>query len=470
MNPQQSSYTVEYSSDEDRQCGTLIAGRDFGFEFEALEHHLNSELSSRLVDLLRISMAIYVVDRLVRRERGTSSSWARTLKVRVDTLDPDFWNGREIVESLQQTVEFVSGDFWDFEFFGRSPRYEWNRPLLSNLFPDESPLICLYSGGLDSAAGLGLQLVKTPERLVLPVTVKHQPRQQPLVKSQFRHLKDRLGARIEPLIIKLVLKRPDGSKWSNREKSQRSRAFLFAAAGAVASAVARQSSVEVFESGIGSLNIPLMAGMVGSKATKTCHPEFLRQMSHLVSLVVGREIAFRLPFYDQTKGEMVRELRRSGLADVALATVSCARYPVGHSFFKQCGICPACIFRRQAMLIGEIDEPEGTYAFDLFGPTEQVNAIQPDHLIYLRAFLMQVAEWTDTDATDGLPQPVERHLRYTRILQADDSPERIVCLLVRYRDEWLKIAAEGRRNGYRWAELLAPASIVSEQGARYAPV
>ena len=60
-----------------------------------------------------------------------------------------------------------------------------------------------------------------------------------------------------------------------------------------------------------------MAGMTGSMSTRSCHPEFLRRMSRLVSLVTGREIIFRLPFYQWTKGEMVRAMNEAGLADLA---------------------------------------------------------------------------------------------------------------------------------------------------------
>jgi hypothetical protein len=352
---------------------------------------------------------------------------------------------------LQEAVEFLTGDDWDFEFFGGPDGYEWSSPLLSNVFTGESPLICLYSGGLDSAAGVGRRLMERPDRFVLPVTVKHQPGQNDLIGVQLQRLKDHFGARIEPLVVRSDMHRPDGMKW---EPSHRGRSLLFASAGAVAAALAGAPDVEVFESGIGAINVPLMAGMTGSKATRGCHPEFLSRMSRLATLVAGRQITFRLPFFDHTKGEMVRSLKEAGLADLARETVSCARYPVGYHRYKQCGLCPGCLFRRQAMIVGDIEEPLGTYSFDLFGSVERVNLISPEKLNYLKAFLMQVAGWADIEITKRLPEAVERHLRQTRILKPGESPEPLIALLARYRDEWLAIADEGRRRGLPWARLL----------------
>jgi 7-cyano-7-deazaguanine synthase in queuosine biosynthesis len=460
------TYRVEYTADGDSLPAVITARREFGLDFVAPQKYFFGDLPPRFVDVLRVGEAIYVVDRLVRRRHGPSHPWNRDLNLRVEVLDPGFWAGAELRSALQEAIEFVTGDSLDFDFFGGSVQYEWMSPLLSEVFAKESPLVCLYSGGLDSATGLALRLGECPDRPILPVTIKHQPRQDEVVKEQFKLLRDERAAKIEPLIVTAMMNRPAGLRWSQRERSQRGQSFLFAAAGAVAAAVAGQSSVEVFESGIGSINIPLMAGMVSSMATRGCHPEFLRRMSRLVSLVAGREIIFRLPFFDRTKGEMVRALNDLGLADLVRATVSCARYPLAYHPYKQCGICPACVFRRQAIQVAGIEEPEGMYAFDLFGPAEQVNRIPPDNLNYLKAFLMQVAGWTDIETTGRLPEPAERYLRQTRILKPGDSPERIIDLLARNRDEWEKLAAEGREKGYRWARLLAPALV--GQGANYA--
>ncbi len=460
----QNRFRVEYAGGFGAGGGVLVSGRDFWLDLKAPGRYFFADLPPRLVDLLRVGMAVYAVDRLVRRRRGPSRPWGRNLLVRVEVLDPGFWSGTEALDALRQAVDFVSGDCWDFEFLGDSARYEWRRPLLSNVFANESPLVCLYSGGLDSATGLGLRVRDCPDRPVIPVTVKHQPGQNDLIQQQFERLKDRLGARIEPLVVHSDMGRRDGVKW---EPSHRGRSLLFASAGAVTAALSGGSSVEVFESGVGAINVPLMAGMTGSKATRGCHPEFLRLMSRLASLVAEREISFLLPFLDRTKGEMVRSLDGAGLADLARATVSCAHYPLGYHRYRQCGLCPACLFRRQAMIVGGIEEPQDAYSFDLFGTPERAGLVPPEKLNYLKAFLMQVAERADIETTGRLPGAVERHLRHTRILKPGEPPEALIALMARNRDEWMAVAAEGRRKGLQWARLLE--RNLAGQGASYAP-
>ena len=457
-------YRVGYSGDGDPQVRVITAREDFGLDFLGPQKHFGGDLAPRLVDLLRIGEAIWIVDRLVRRRSNNSRSWDRDLRVQVEVLDPRYWSSPQILDALRGAIEFVSGDFWDFEFFGGSVQYEWTRPLLSKVFAGESPRICLYSGGLDSAAGLALRLKEFPDCSILPVTIRHQPLQDRLIKSQYKILENRFGPRVGPLVIRTWMNRPSGWTWSRRERSQRGRSFLFAAAGAVAAIVTGQADVEVFESGIGSINIPLMAGMLGSMATRGCHPEFLRKMSVLASHIADREITFRLPLLDRTKGEMVRTINEAGFSDLVRATVSCARYPVARPNYKQCGVCPACISgdRRSA-------SPGSTsrmvrMLFNLFGPAKEVNRIPPGKLNYLRAFLMQVASWADIEKTGRLPGAAERHLLHTRILSHGDSPRGIIDLLARHRNEWEEIAAEGRERGYRWASLLAPARVRIGQG------
>jgi len=120
------------------------------------------------------------------------------------------------------------------------------------------------------------------------------------------------------------------------------------------------------------------------------------------------------------------------------------------------------------MIVGGIEEPSGTYTIDLFGRSDRVKAVKTERLAYLKAYLMQAADWAQVESTGRLPDSVERHLRHTRILKPGESSERFSILLCRYRDEWLKIAEEGRKRGYRWARLLAPAQSPMDQGVSHA--
>jgi hypothetical protein len=121
------------------------------------------------------------------------------------------------------------------------------------------------------------------------------------------------------------------------------------------------------------------------------------------------------------------------------------------------------------MLVGGVEKAEGTYSFDLFSTPERAELVPPAKLAYPVAFLMQVAEWADIELTGRLPEAVERHLRHTRILKPGESPEPLIALLARNRDEWLAVAAEGRRKSLPWARLLDSSRTPVRQGLSHAP-
>jgi 7-cyano-7-deazaguanine synthase in queuosine biosynthesis len=456
MRTQRFPFTTAFWSGAEGNVVELCAGKHFWFDLEAANRFCLGDLPAHLVDLLRIASSLYVVDRLVKRRRkGEGRTPSRTIGMKVEVLDTTFWCKSEVRDVIHEAAEFVGGDFFDIDFLQDTSPFYRTRRLLPDPYEGVSPLICLYSGGLDSAAGLIARMVQCPERPVLPVTVWHQPRQRGLVRGQLRLLASRLGIAVHPLIVKVAMMWKSLLDRDQEETSQRCRAFLFMSLAAIAAIMHGQRVVEVFESGIGAINLPLMAGMVGPMATRSAHPKFLLLMSRLASLVAGSEVEFRLPFFDRTKGEVVRKMVEAGLEELASLTASCVHYPLRHSGPKQCGICPACVFWRQAMTVAGITEPEDTFKQDFFSSSEKVREIRPGRLLHLKAFLMQVASLKDV--CDGMPLPrsVARHLISTEVLADGHPPEEVAPLLARYRDEWLDIASDANRKGLPWARLLA---------------
>jgi hypothetical protein len=116
------------------------------------------------------------------------------------------------------------------------------------------------------------------------------------------------------------------------------------------------------------------------------------------------------------------------------------------------------------MITGGIAEAQGSYYFDLFNAAEDANAVPAEKSVYLRAFLMQAATWDVLEATGRLPESVYRHLRATQIPDHTAPADKVVDLLVRYREEWKRIVSERRDLGFHWARLLDPAREHVEQG------
>ena len=449
-------------------AATLRAGDHFRFDLDALNSFCLGDLPRSLVDLLRIASAVYVVDRLVkRRPKDGAKSATRTIGLKLDVLQDSLWNRPEVRDALHEAVEFVTGDFWDFEFERDSQEYKWKTGFLPFSKSDAPPLVCLYSSGLDSAAGLVARMNENPERYVIPVTVWHQPRQRHLVSQQYDFLRThyrRKGfhTQIEPLIVKVAMMWKTAAEDKNQETSQRSRSFLFTVLGAITAIMQRQRVVEMFESGIGAINLPLMAGMVGSSATRSSHPAFLRHMSKLCSLVANTDLTFTLPFEDWTKGEVVEALADPELRAFAAMSASCVHFPIRHKKYKQCGLCPACIFRRAALASAGVEEPKDIYRYDFLGSAERINTLPEKRLAYLKAFLLQVARLRDIENHARLPAAIERHVVGTGIIRRGEPQKDVIQLLARYRDEWTEIASVARERGHTWARLLDPQRSATE--------
>ena len=132
-----------------------FSSQPFRLDEDGLCRQLSAAVSPRCRDLLQIAMRVYVADRLTKRNaRADLDGPSRNMPpVSVPVSEPDFWGSKNVRLLLRHAVEFVSDDSWDFEFSFRSSEARQR----SLAFLDDS-LVCLYSGGLDSAAGLANRL------------------------------------------------------------------------------------------------------------------------------------------------------------------------------------------------------------------------------------------------------------------------------------------------------------------------
>jgi 7-cyano-7-deazaguanine synthase in queuosine biosynthesis len=240
---------------------------------------------------------------------------------------------------------------------------------------------------------------------------------------------------------------------ASEETSQRSRAFLFVTLGAAVADGFGRSELEMFESGVGAINVPLMTGMQGSQATRGSHPHFLHLMSELLTLVVGRRFHLVLPFLTMTKGELVASLARPELRQIANDTCSCPSFPVrvpqaGRQ--QSCGVCAACLFRRLAMHTAGIEEDCANYQYDFLSRN---TTLPIKKRRYLAAFLNQVDCLTQTDL-QPLPLNLAKHLRQTHVIEDGCSLETVRGLFRRYRDEWLNLIRHAQSRGCQWTKLI----------------
>ncbi len=370
----------------------------------------------RCLDLLYIAAGVYVVDRIKKRSKNLQNeNGIRRLSLSLEVRDPKFWKQPKVKGLLRNVLAFLTDDDWDIRFSGQSrvsPHQDF-LPLPGDFQPKS---VALYSGGLDSAAGLVSRFLEHSNDFLL-VTVGHQSGIHRRVRGQLNRLAKVLdGVRDNRFnyrhsTLTTYLEGGKSRRLRIQEKSQRSRSFLFCAAASVAAHAYKISKVEVFENGIGAINLPVMTGMLGSGlSTRGAHPTFLRLMSSLASLVAEKPIKFVLPFEDMTKAEVLRNVKEvAGLAAWVNESRSCIHSAIRAAGKTHCGTCPACIERRQAFKVADVAEHLENYQGDIFvcPPSSQ------EDYDYFRLYQLDAINWID--GSENVWRRMENHLRLTDV-------------------------------------------------------
>ena len=432
-------------------------GRNKGF---------GENLTARQIDLIRIATSVHVADAWARRK--ASFNGLRNPSVEVEVLDPAFWSKPETMNLLKDCVDFLSGgDDWSFSFVASRIARHDKRPNLFDGF-DCNALVHLYSGGLDSVSGLAARLADEPGRMVIPVTVRHQMQKSQLVRGHFNMLVksgltkwcDLKPFQAGAFIRNVSIKRNFNARF--KEVTHRCRPFLFmSVAGLVANSITTPQ-VEVFESGVGSINLPLVSGPADYRTTRSTHPNFLRLISLLVSHVNDAQVRYVLPFAGKTKAEMAARLRELNLEELALKSNSCILHPLRWKGWQQCGHCPACVFRRQALLTAGITEAKDAYAVDLFAAPHLDNTIPAKQMQAIRAFHQQIAHLPELDSGHA-PPCFKRYLKATKAISSDAQLAPHVEVYRRYRKEWLALIADARCRRLPW--VAQTRTLAHAQGA-----
>lgn len=246
--------------------------------------------SHRCLDLLRIATGIYAVDRISKRKKQRDNQdGIRQLYLTFDVQDVAFWEQPHINQLLAEILSFLTDDDWMFDFkqAERAAGDLGYQNFLDLPRPFQPQHAALYSGGLDSAAGLANRILGGANDFMM-VTIGHQSGLHRRVAQQLSELSHSLkvsqGRTVNILHSTLTTSLEGGKskRMRQQERSQRSRAFLFCVAAAIAAKAYELETIEMFENGVGAINLPLMTGMLGSGlSTRGAHPTFLRLMSEL---------------------------------------------------------------------------------------------------------------------------------------------------------------------------------------------
>lgn len=333
---------------------------------ELLEHKLVESFEPLSRDLLELAACVYAADRLVSRGGNNigGSQWEREMELVLPVREPAKW--RAVSPALGRMLGFLTDDVWRFRFV--QARRTTARPL--PIFEDQRYRNCdcvaLFSGGLDSLAGVVADRANSDHR---PLLVSH--RSYAVIDRRQRDLVARLNS--DAPVCQHIQFWVHLRGREDREPSQRSRSFLFLA---VAAVLARQfgiGQIHVFENGILSINLPIAPQVVGTMASRTTHPRFISEMHGLYRSLYGSVITIDQPFLLKTKRQIV-ELLQDAKREALIEFSSSCTHPYWRSALKQhCGICSQCIDRRFAVEAAGLGESDKTYERDIF--TEPMSAM-----------------------------------------------------------------------------------------------
>lgn len=366
-------------------------------------------VSDRALDLIEIAAGVYAVDRIYRRPRTKANeAGTRTLPIRFHVSDAAYWSQPAVVDQLVEILHFLTGDLWLISFAQGDRISRAGQSAMDLGWGQQAGHVALYSGGLDSAAGLANQLLDGQRDFVL-LTASHQASINRRARAQLKILKSILPAAASLTHLGFVVNLKNPPRLRFQEKTQRSRAFLFCCAAALVAASCGVPAVHVYENGHGAFNLPLSnGGLSGGFATRGAHPTFLRLISSLATNALSTPVQFMLPFSSLTKAEMVSRLSKiPKLGDWATSTRSCVHSSWREPGVGHCGECPACIERHQTFVIAKVRD-QTIYSRPLWSTCDPLNND------YLRAYLDDALAWQKQD-----PRAMKRFRQYCTI---SDTP------------------------------------------------
>jgi 7-cyano-7-deazaguanine synthase in queuosine biosynthesis len=411
-------------------CHALLDGR-------ATIKRLARELPAVAADLIEIAARVYAVDRLVPRpglrEMRAGSTWARNLWLEMPVREPQLWDAH--AGRLTELLAWLTDDNWNLEFFqlpeGTGPLDESQGFLFDTVPTGSAPV--LFSGGLDSGAGLAAHLMHGD---AVAISVDTNNWMQHVQQRVLQNLSTGFEHTCVPLRYRVSVRA------SSVESSQRSRGLLFLAAGIATAWALRQDRLRVFENGIGAINLPYLRSQFGSQATRSMHPRTLRLAEDLAAAISRKPFHVDAPALTVTKAHAIR--MAPAIADPALAlTVSCdTGFSARVRHHAPCGVCTSCLLRRQALHAAGRADLDAAASYRTSSPAGSAA---------LQAMLWQVAR-----LRTGLAQPdpwLGLVSEFPEVLDtAPLAPTEVINLHRSYVQEWEGLEGTSEISGQLWQQ------------------
>jgi len=331
---------------------------------------LNCHFPNRIKDLLEIAGYVYAADRLIKRGNPQSveyQSWSRNLEFHITVRDYKFWNQKSFNSLLDEALSFISGDnSLSFNFYPGGTDIG-QKSLFDNesikLEKKENSTVVLFSGGLDSLAGVLEILETTNKNLILISHRSSNPGITKLQKALSAKLMKDYSNRIQyyPFYCSLTGERAV-------EETQRSRIFLYTSIAFSLSKLASSNEINVFENGITSINFYKRQDLINARASRTTHPRSLHFLELLFTKIAVNNFKINHPYLFNTKTDILNKILKFNKESYINSTLTCTKTFLRFTHNSQashCGCCSQCIDRRLAAYASNLEEFDAIYDVDI---------------------------------------------------------------------------------------------------------
>lgn len=407
-----------------------------------LLHRDFPKASSLAIDLIELAIIVYAVDRSIQPDRNAPCSVYVTVPVRC----PDKLSQQFVHTKLAEILSWYTGYEWVFQFTKRNvSRRKTEIPQMFDWRKRDKPVdVALWSGGLDCLAGLYNRAIEDGKREFILCGTGNNTRIHALQKTVISYLPPHIAQRIKLSQVRYGIKSISGQL--PKSPRLRSRGFTFMLIGAICAHLEGRNVLQVYENGIGAINLRFRESEIGLNHANSVHPLSLMLISQWLTHILGQNIQIQNQFLFWTKAQMCQVLLEQGALPVAFATQTCDRMH-RKTGAKQCGCCSSCILRRHAIAALDIQD-KTVYVYDskdwLYEPIKfkqiapgnhipavlhQVNQFEY-HLNAEKPWQSLVSQYETLSA-----HVVDRTATYSGI-DAAVMRDRLLELLQKYVEEW----------------------------------
>jgi 7-cyano-7-deazaguanine synthase in queuosine biosynthesis len=382
---QSKSYRLDFSKPFAVQWGETQTSSDlrsdaYDMQDQRIANSLSQKLPPLFADAIDIAAAVHCTDRLCIRG-SKRSGWGRDLRLKIPVRCLPVWQSASMRDALFETLQFLTQDHWQIEFDQKAGEFRQSETQ-EHLFegPEVRAVeVCLYSGGLDSFAGLAARISEEPHHHYLCVSVTPNHRQRQRQREQLAFLQSEFRARVTHIPVSYCVR---DAERHPQEPTRRTRGFLFGIIGGLTALMVGSNTLHLYENGIGAINLPLDGSQIGIDNSRSVHPITLGLLSRVLSLLGSQEFVIKNGCFHVTKAEMCRHAAVKQVCRKIADTFSCDGFPVRRRKLAQCGFCTSCLLRRQALEAAALADSDGNdYGCDL----RRDGPFQGHHLRALRA-------------------------------------------------------------------------------------